>query len=172
MNLSQTKSEQWYAIYTKSRFEKKLYNTLQKSGFQAFLPLIKEKRIWSDRIKTIEAPLLPSYVFVKLEEAQFSNIYYLSGFVKFVSFEGKPCTIKETDISLMTQLTTCGFKIQKAANCIVGDVVRIVSGPLKGWEGRVENTAGKYNIIFNFDCIQQSISVQVSVDNVKKIFTK
>lgn len=50
----------WYAIYTKSRFEKKVHRDLQQSKFQVFLPLVKEIKKWSDRIKTVSVPLLPS----------------------------------------------------------------------------------------------------------------
>ena len=159
----------WYAIYTRSRFEKKIHNALQKSGFQAFLPLVKEKRVWSDRIKTVQVPLLPSYVFVKACKVKFSEAYYLPGFVRFVSFEGKPCEIQEKEIRLLEKIVAHGFQVQQTTNCGIGDWVRIVRGPLKGWEGRVDSKKRQSRIVFQFDCIQQAISVEVGMEDVEKI---
>ena len=150
-------------------FEKKIYQALQKAGFKAFLPLIKEQRRWSDRIKTVEVPLFPSYVFVNVREVEFPQIYYFPGFVRFISFEGKPCTIRSEDIDLMQQIITHGFPIQQAVNCKVGDLVRIIRGPLKGWEGRVECKKGQSRIVFHFDCIEQAFSVEVRLSDVERV---
>lgn len=161
---------QWFAIYTRSRFEKKLYGALQKTGaFKAFLPLIKEKRAWSDRIKTVLVPLLPSYVFVKLPLKELHQIYYYPGFVHIVSFEGKPCAVREEEINLLEQIIANDLTAQKSNNCQVGDWVRITRGPLKGWEGRVDGKRGKSRIVFHFECIQQAISVEVKMEDVEKI---
>ncbi len=159
----------WYAIYTKSRFEKKIFTALQKKSIQAFLPLLKEKRRWSDRIKTIQVPMLPSYVFVRLCESQFTKLYYLPGFVRLVSFEGKPCIIKAKEIELMEQITRHGLAVKKANVCEIGDVVRIVNGPLKGWEGTIEQKMGKDRILFYLDGVQQVISIAVEAGDVERI---
>lgn len=159
----------WYAVYTKSRFEKKIYWALQNSGFKAFLPLIREKRIWSDRVKSVQVPLLPSYVFLKIAKAHFSHIYLYPGFVRFVYFNGKPSEIKEEEICLMEEIITHGFPVQNTTCCGAGDWVRIVRGPLKGWKGRVEERIGQSRVRFQFDSIQQAISVEVEVSNVEKI---
>ncbi len=159
----------WYVIYTKSRFEKKIYANLIKTGFQAFLPLIKEKRIWSDRLKTVEVPMFPSYVFVKALKINLSNIYYLPGFVRFVSSEGSPCEIKESDILLMDTIIKHGFPVEVNDNYNIGDPVRIIRGPLKGWEGSIENKLGNSRITFCFNCINQGISVEVPLGNIERV---
>ena len=62
----------WYAVYTKPRAEKKLKEALEKKSIQNFLPLITEKKKWSDRQKLISVPLFASYVFVKIDYSQYS----------------------------------------------------------------------------------------------------
>jgi transcriptional antiterminator RfaH len=104
----------------------------RKQDFSLFLPLIKEKRVWSDRIKTVLVPLLSSYVFIKTTKQFFPQIYPLPGFVKFVAFEGKPCTIREKEIELMEKIVAHGFQVLPATRCRVGDWVRINRGPLTG----------------------------------------
>ena len=57
-------SEKWIAVYTKPRHEKTVSNDLYKKGYEVYLPLLREKRKWSDRKKWIEFPLFKSYLFV------------------------------------------------------------------------------------------------------------
>ena len=159
----------WYAIYTKSKFEKKLYRYLNKANYNVYLPLIKEKRRWSDRLKTVEVPLLPSYVFIKIKKKNLPQIYCYPGFVRFISFMGQPCELKEKEILFLRKLTENGFKVYKKVVCEVGDQVRIIRGPLKGWEGRVEYTSSNSRINFFFEGIQQTLSVEVPLSNVCRI---
>ena len=159
----------WYAVYTRSRFEKKLYQDFQKAKIQAFLPMIKEKRKWSDRLKTILMPLLPSYIFVKVPQKSLQQIYYYPGVVRLVSFEGKPCEIKEEEITLLEKIVQCGFNVQTTTRCGVGDLVKIVRGPLTGWEGKVERLRGQSRIVFQLECIQQALSVEMDMGDVQKL---
>ena len=85
-----TIEEKWYAIYTKPRAEKLVNQRLLEEGVETFLPLQKTYRIWSDRKKLVEKPLLPSYLFVKTKTKNFHYVYRVPGIVKFVSFEGQP----------------------------------------------------------------------------------
>jgi transcription antitermination factor NusG len=160
---------QWYAIYTRSRFEKKMYQGLLKSGHTSFLPLVKEKRPWSDRLKTMQVPLLPSYVFVWITKADFPQVYNLPGFVRFVSFEGKPCVIRETEIDLLKKIVTHGLQAEQAVNIEVGEKVRITRGYLKDWEGRIERKMGQSRVVFQFESFQQAIVVEVGIGDIEKI---
>lgn len=139
----------WYAIYTRSRFEKKLYTHLTKTKYRAFLPLVRVKRKWHDRLKTVEIPLLPSYVFVNARKEDFIHIYSSPGFVRFIAFQGIPAKIKETEIDLLRQIVTHGKNIKPVISCCVGDLVRINDGPFKGWEGKVSQNWAAIELFFN-----------------------
>ena len=159
----------WYAIYTKSNFEKKTYNSLQKADFRSFLPLIKEKRVWSDRLKTVMIPLLPSYVFVNCTTVQIPQLYMISGFVRLVSIEGKPCKLKNVEIELMEKVIHSGLQVQITSNCEVGDKVKIIRGPLKGYEGIVERKKGSCRIVFHLETIEESICVEIDMADVERV---
>ena len=58
----------WFVIHTKPRFEKKVEERLLSLGIEAYCPTRKEIRLWSDRKKKIDIPVLPSMVLVRLEE--------------------------------------------------------------------------------------------------------
>lgn len=159
----------WYAICTKSRCEKKLFSQLKKAHFHAFLPLRKEKRQWSDRIKTVETPLLPSYVFVRTSPKEFRHIYPFPGFARFLSFQGKPAPIKEREIILLQNIITFKKAINQQVNYRVGDRVRINSGPFKGWEGRIDRQLGSHRVAFQLESLGQAICVEVEKDVVEVI---
>lgn len=56
----------WYVLYVKSRWEKKVNESLMNVHIESFLPLVKSARQWSDRKKINSSPLFPSYVFVHI----------------------------------------------------------------------------------------------------------
>lgn len=88
----------WYAIYTKPRWEKKVNILLQAKGIEAYCPLNKVKRKWSDRIKTVEEPLFKSYVFVRVTEDVKTSVRMTDGVVNFVYWLGKPAIVRDSEI--------------------------------------------------------------------------
>jgi transcription antitermination factor NusG len=162
-------TSKWYAVYTRAHFEKKVHRDLSRDAFKVFLPLVKERRSWSDRSKIIQVPLLPGYVFVKLDSRECPMIMQYSGVVRVVCFEGKPCEVREEEIRLLETIVTHGYKAENVAHVGVGDWVRVLRGPLKGWEGRVESASRQSRIVFQFACIRQCLSVELSMGDVEKV---
>src|ERR1700712_1249639 len=91
-------SANWYAVYTKPRWEKKVYALMTERGITAYCPLNKVRRKWSDRVKTVEEPLFSSYVFVQAEDDGLTNVRMVGGVVNFVYWQGKPAVIPEREI--------------------------------------------------------------------------
>src|SRR5437868_1057214 len=59
-------SVRWYAVGVHARQEKAGAAELERRGFEVFLPLRRERRPWSDRVKTVELALFPGYLFVRM----------------------------------------------------------------------------------------------------------
>jgi transcription antitermination factor NusG len=47
----QKPEKKWYALYTRSRWEKKIHEALLEKGIESYLPLQKILKQWSDRRK-------------------------------------------------------------------------------------------------------------------------
>ena len=94
-------SKKWYAVYTKPRWEKKVYGLLQARGVECYCPLNKVRRRWSDRYKVIEEPLFKSYVFVRVAEEEKPSVRMLNGVVNFVYWLGKPAIVKDKEIEII-----------------------------------------------------------------------
>jgi len=55
----------WFALHVKSRQEKIVSQILDSKGFEQFLPVYRSKRIWVDRVREIDLPLFPGYLFCR-----------------------------------------------------------------------------------------------------------
>jgi transcription antitermination factor NusG len=91
----------WYAVYTKPRWEKKVYALLEKEGFEAYCPLNRVRKKWSDRVKWTEEPLFKSYVFVRAKNEELMGVRQVNGVVNFVYWLGKPAVVRDKDIQVI-----------------------------------------------------------------------
>lgn len=103
MNASKAEKK-WYALYTKSRHEKKVTERLVSEGFDVFCPMIKTVKQWSDRKKKVTVPLIPSYIFIKVEEKNRTKVLSNSSVLNFVFWLGKPAVIKNNEIDRLKGL--------------------------------------------------------------------
>jgi transcription antitermination factor NusG len=89
----------WYALYTKPRWEKKVYRLLTQRGLEAYCPLNRVRKKWSDRIKIVEEPLFKSYVFIHADEGEMSLVRQVDGVLNFVYWNGKPAIVRDKEIN-------------------------------------------------------------------------
>ena len=128
---------QWVALYTNSRAEKRTAQTLQTSGYEVYLPLQRTRRQWSDRWRSIEVPLINSYVFAKIRARDVAPIRATAGVVTIVSWHGKPAIIPEREINTIKRLMEAEAEVHIKNNSQLkrGAMVRIVEGPFINMEG-------------------------------------
>ncbi len=161
------KERNWFAVYTKSRYEKKVEIELTEQGYIAYLPLIKTLRQWSDRKKMVEVPLISSYVFVNVTLKESLEIMDIAGVVGYVKFEGKPARIRDSHIETLRKAIEGDMSIEISHEEIKpGQKVRIINGPLKGSEGEYFETKRKHNFIINMSNIGFSLKVEVNAGDV------
>ncbi len=129
-------SVKWYAIYTRPRWEKKVSNLLVQKGIESYCPLNRVRRKWSDRIKTVEEPLFKSYVFVRIEDEDRTEVRMTNGVVNFVYWNGKPAVIKEKEIQTIKRFLD-EFENVEAVKINPEERVRIIAGPMMDQEGKV-----------------------------------
>jgi len=98
--MSESKKK-WHVIYTKPRWEKKVYNLLIINNLEAYCPLNRVRKKWSDRIKWVEEPLFKSYVFVRVAENELPSVRMVSGVVNFVYWLSKPAIVKDKEIEII-----------------------------------------------------------------------
>ena len=90
--------KRWYALYTRSRHEKKVDYQLREKGIESYLPLQRVLRKWSDRKKWVEEPLFRCYVFVHVDPANRLRALQTFGVVRFVTFSDEPAVVRDDEI--------------------------------------------------------------------------
>lgn len=172
VSLSGFSESEWYAAYTLPNNEKKVYQELLKRGEEAYLPTHKVLRQWKDRKKQLNVPLFPNYVFLKTAKFNLWPMLEIYGLVRYVTFNGKPAVIPEKEIEAIKQVMSLDMRINEVSReetCMIGERVRIMQGPLLGLEGVVVSRKDKKRLLIGFRTINQTISVDVSVDFLEKV---
>ncbi len=160
----------WYALYTKSRAEKKVYEELTKMGIIAYLPLKRELRQWSDRKKWIETPIINSYIFVKIDPNEYRMVFEVKGVVSYVSDKGKAVAIPDNEIEAMQRAVENKMAFSVETNTIQkGQTVTVTSGPLKGISGEVIEVHGHKKLYLRISHIGYTLVVNLENDTVEKI---
>jgi transcription antitermination factor NusG len=169
--IQQNKEEdKWYALYTRPRAEKQVYNRLIENGVVTFLPLQKTYRMWSDRKKLVEKPLLSSYIFVKTKSKHFPEVYKTQGIVKFVTFEGHPASIPQKQIDNLRLLINSDEEIEVSSEKFAqGDNVEVVSGSLVGLTGELIKIGSKNRVVVRIDRLDQNLILKIPKTFLKRI---
>lgn len=162
--------EKWYALYTKSRFEKKTGQLLTEKGFEVYVPLIKTIKQWSDRKKIVEEPLFRSYIFFRSAASKLLNAKQVDGAVYIVSFNKQPAVIPDTQIKNLQLLLNSNEKFEISEEIFTtGEIVEVIQGSLRGLKGTFVDYRGKKSILLQIDAINQTLMVHIPPLWVKKV---
>jgi transcriptional antiterminator RfaH len=138
----------WYVVYTKPKWEKKVAERLNEIGITAYCPLITKISQWSDRKKKIEVPMFNSYIFVQIDEKQRNVIFEVTGAIRYLFWLGKPAIVKEKEIQIIQDWlnTPNDFEVivdkwQK------GDKVVLESGPFLAQSAIVQDIKQNHYIL-------------------------
>jgi transcription antitermination factor NusG len=141
---------------------------LAKAGIEVFCPLLKRKKLWSDRWKWVEEPLFRSYCFVCLEDRERDKVFLVPGVVRYVYHCGKPAIIREKEMNLLKSwLIEYDHESIQAESLNVNDRIRIRSGALMDKEAEVLEKKGNYALL-----LLEDLGLQVKVDLRKNIIEK
>lgn len=170
MELNPGSGYQWYALYTKSRSEKKAYQELCRKEIQAFLPLRKTIRQWSDRKKVVEVPLFNSYLFIYIKGKEQLPALQVDSIVRFVTFEGKAVPIPPQQIEAIKAYLDEGAPEydESQLNLETGINVEITRGPMMGLHGVLLTLQGKHRVKVEIECVGQSLIIDIPKTSLRR----
>ncbi len=137
------KSKNWYAVYTKPKWEKKVAELLTKKNIINYCPVRKVNKQWADRKKIIDEPLFTSYVFVHVSAFEYVPTLETTGIFNFVQWLGKPAVIKSEEIDTIKHFLNEYQYVSVEKSIHSHDKVRILQGPLMMLEGEVLEVKSK-----------------------------
>ena len=127
----------WLVLYTKPHNEIKTANNLKLLGIEAYCPTYSHVKQYSDRKKRVIKPLLPSYIFVKIEEKHRHKVFDIPGVVRYLFWLGKPALVRDQEIELMKNNLSGVYNSIIIKKLKLGSQYSIKEGPFKGQTGKI-----------------------------------
>lgn len=160
----------WYAAYTCANHEKKVVTEIAARGVEHCLPVYSSVRRWKDRRVTLELPLFPGYVFVRLALRDRWRVLQIPSLVRLVGFNGLPAALPDDEMEILRAGLSGCLRAEPHPFFTVGRRVRIIGGPLAGLEGVLKRKKNSLRVVVSLGLIQRSVSVDVDVADVAPAF--
>jgi transcription antitermination factor NusG len=152
----------WFALQVRPRHEKTVSTILAAKGYERFLPTCRLRRRWSDRIKVIEQPLFPGYVFCRSHTCLLGVARETPGITRIVSFGGRPYPLAEEEIEALQRVVESKREVCPVPYLKIGEKVQVITGPLTGIRGIITQLKKRERLIISVDLIMKSICVDIA----------
>jgi transcription antitermination factor NusG len=162
----------WFAVYTNPRAEKKAFAEIVSKGIQAYLPLQRTLKQWSDRKKWVEEPLFRSYLFVNISKKEYFEVLNTTGVARYVTFEGKAVPVPQRQIDAIRYYLSETETLADSPNVpglVPGAYVEITRGPLKGLQGQLVEHLGQKRVRIEIDALGQFLNLSISQHDLRVI---
>ena len=159
----------WFALQVRTRHEIGVSDHLKGKGYEWFLPLYKSRRRWSDRVKEVDAPLFPGYLFCRFNPNDRLPILKTPGVTQIVGYNHVPIPVDDQEIAAIRRLVASGVPNFPCAYLEVGSKVRIDAGALRGIEGILMDVKGKKRLVLSITLLQRSVAVEIDSNAVSVV---
>ena len=173
-------AKQWYAVHTYSGYEEKVADNIRgridgvdmaDKIFDVIVPKEKMIEIKNGKRKVVEKKIFQGYVLVQLRltEDAWYIIRNTPGVTGFVGSSTIPTPVSEKEIKKIMKRMGAG-EPKHDIDYVVGEVVSIIDGPFKGFDGsisEIDNQKGKIKVLVSM--FGRDTSVELDALQVKKV---
>lgn len=160
---------QWFVLYTKSRYEKKVADGLRKKELEVYCPMRKTKRRWSDRYKWVEEPFFRSYCFVRLPDKDRNRVFGVQGVVRYLFWLGKPAVVRDEEIEALQEMfSSFDHEHIGIREFEVNDRIRVKGGAFDSFEGEIVEKRGSKLQVF-MEALQVVVYVDLRSANMERV---
>jgi len=158
---------QWFAVYTRSCQEKRVGQHLSIRDVEYFLPVKRSLRRWNNGCApTIEQPLFPGYLFVKIQRTERVRVLELPGVHSIVGTGKEPIPLPSEEIEALRRAIPV-MNVEACAYLNVGEQATIKQGPLQGMTGIIVRKKNGLRFVLSLDLIMKSVSVEVDAQDLE-----
>jgi transcription antitermination factor NusG len=156
----------WYAAYTCAKHEKRVAAEMAARGVEHFLPLYSSVRRWKDRRVSIDLPLFPGYVFVRLALCNRLRVLQIPSIVRLVGFNRLPVALPDEELEILRSGLCQRLRAEPHSFLTIGRRVQITGGPFAGLEGVLKQEKNGLRVVVSIGLIQRSVAVEVDSADV------
>jgi transcription antitermination factor NusG len=151
----------WYALQIRSKQRKGISAMVCGKGYETYEPLYRSRRRWSDRVKQVDFPLFPGYIFCRLDLRNRLPILMVPGVVSIVGLGKTPVPVDEEEIETLRAIVDSGLPAEPWPFLGLGSKVYIERGPLAGVEGIITDMNKVYRLVVSVSLLQRSVGVEI-----------
>jgi transcription antitermination factor NusG len=151
----------WFAIQVRTGTEKNSTAILESKGYECFLPVSKLRRRWSDRIKQLDVPLFPGYLFCRFDPNHRLPVLMVPGVIQVVGIGKTPIPVDDDEIGALQCVGSNGVPALPWPYVNVGKMAQIECGPLRGLTGIVIQIKSEIKLVLSVCLLQRSVAVEV-----------
>jgi transcription antitermination factor NusG len=151
----------WFAVQVWAGRELTSAKHLRARACDVFLPCYRAHKRWSDRVKKVDCPLFPGYVFCRIGPEALGKIITAPGVIRIVGDELGPLSIPPGEIEAIQRLVETALAVEPWPFMRVGQRVRIEAGPLREMEGVILSTKSRHRLVVSITLLQRSVAVEL-----------
>jgi transcriptional antiterminator RfaH len=160
-------SRNWYVIQCKAKESFRAAENLENQGFEVFHPFIQVEKVRQGKLKLVDEPLFPYYLFIHLSEVadNWRPIRSTRGVLKLVSFGHQPVRVADELVEMLRERVAP----QPEDYLKAGDRVLIEEGPFKGLNAIFQTKKGEERVILLLDLLQKQQRLEVPVKAIRPL---
>jgi transcription antitermination factor NusG len=143
--------------------------SLRSKGFEELLPLYRSRNRWSDRVKDVDLPLFPGYVFCRLQPSSRLPVLTTPGVVSIIGSGKTPQPVEPEELAAIQSLVRSGMPAIPWPFLKAGERVRIEHGALVGIEGILTAVKKESRVVLSVTLLQRSVAVEVDRNFIRPI---
>jgi len=161
----------WYAVQTRSRFERSVEAELTAKGLETYLPAVREIHRWKDRKKQVDVPLFSGYVFTRIPDHPTRRLDVLrtNGTVRILGNGAGIEPVPDYEIEAIRQLLQARVTCFSHPFLRQGAWVRVKYGPLEGVEGLLTRMKNQSRLVISVQMLSQSVATEIDAEDVELI---
>jgi transcription antitermination factor NusG len=147
----------WYAFSVRAKRELFVADEFSQLGLEPYVPTFTAVRKYSDRLKEVQQPLFPGYVFGKLDIRQRLPVLQLSNVQGVVG----PWAIPDEEIEGLRRGLASLTPWQPWPFLEPGQMVTVIAGPLQGMRGQIQELKGACQLVIGITLLQRAIGLEI-----------
>lgn len=175
--MSELSEAKWYVVHTYSGYENKVATDLEKMVenrkmqdliLDIKIPTETVKEVKEDKVREVERKIFPGYVLIKMivTDDSWYVVRNTRGVTGFVGPASEPVPLSDAEVAAL------GVDVRTVeVSYKVGELVKIIAGPLKGMEGSVISIDEENNVVsVKISMLGQEIPAEMELDQVTPAF--
>lgn len=151
----------WYVVCVRPRYEKFVASALREKQYTEYLPLCRKRSRWSDRIKDVDVPLFPGYIFCHGDLREQAPLVTTPGVLGILRFGQTPAMVTEYEIKSIRTAVNSGLYAEPWPYLHDGQRIRIEHGVLTGVEGILISAKNQWRVVLSIETLCRSIALEI-----------